>query len=100
MGTFAGHTDGITYIDTKDDSRHIITNSKDQSIKLWDLRKFASKRSIEQTRKAVRNQNWDYRWARFPGMYKYIIYTRAKPATPVFSRLRRPNHRSVEKGRE
>ena len=74
MGTFAGHTDGITYIDTKDDSRHIITNSKDQSIKLWDLRKFASKRSIEQTRKAVRNQNWDYRWARFPGMYKYIIY--------------------------
>ena len=72
MGTFAGHTDGITYIDTKDDSRHIITNSKDQSIKLWDLRKFASKRSIEQTRKAVRNQNWDYRWARFPGMYKYI----------------------------
>ena len=73
MGTFAGHTDGITYIDTKDDSRHIITNSKDQSIKLWDLRKFASKRSIEQTRKAVRNQNWDYRWARFPGMYKYIL---------------------------
>ena len=72
VGTFAGHTDGITYIDTKDDSRHIITNSKDQSIKLWDLRKFASKRSIEQTRKAVRNQNWDYRWARFPGMYKYI----------------------------
>ena len=69
MGTFAGHTDGITYIDTKDDSRHIITNSKDQSIKLWDLRKFASKKSIAQTKKAVKNQNWDYRWARFPGMY-------------------------------
>ena len=30
----------------------------------------------------------------------YLIYTRAKPATPVFSRLRRPNHRSVEDGRE
>jgi len=73
VGTFAGHTDGITYIDTKDDSRHIITNSKDQSIKLWDLRKFASKRSIEQTRKAVRNQNWDYRWARFPGGRRITI---------------------------
>ena len=33
-------------------------------------------------------------------MFKILKITRAKPATPVFSRLRRPNHRSVEKGRE
>ena len=66
---FLGHTDGITFIDTKDDARHIITNSKDQSIKLWDLRKFSNNRCIEATRKAVRSQTWDYRWARFPGTY-------------------------------
>ena len=58
----SGHSDGITFIDAKDDERHIISNSKDQSIKLWDLRKFASNRSIEGTKEAVRNQTWDYRW--------------------------------------
>ena len=62
VGVFAGHSDGITFIDAKDDARHIISNCKDQSIKLWDLRKFASNRSIEQTKSAVRGQQWDYRW--------------------------------------
>ena len=30
----------------------------------------------------------------------HFTITRAKPATPVYSHLRRPNHRSVDKGRE
>ena len=29
-----------------------------------------------------------------------LVLTRAKPAAPVYSRLRCPNHRSVDKGRE
>lgn len=69
VGVFAGHVDGITFIDARDDERHIITNSKDQSIKLWDLRKFATNQSIEQTKRAVRNQSWDYRWGRCPGKH-------------------------------
>ena len=74
VGIFAGHTDGITFLDPRDDARHIISNSKDQSIKLWDLRKFSNNRSIEATRKAVRCQTWDYRWARPPpGTYMYIM---------------------------
>ena len=73
VGIFAGHVDGITYIDARDDARHIISNSKDQSIKLWDLRKFASNKSIEATRKAVRNQSWDYRWAHCAGRRKSSI---------------------------
>merc|ERR1719346_260598 len=73
VGVFAGHVDGITFIDAREDARHIITNSKDQSIKLWDLRKFANNRSIEATRKAVRNQSWDYRWAHSAGQRKNRI---------------------------
>ena len=73
VGVFAGHVDGITFIDARDDARHIISNSKDQSIKLWDLRKFASNKSIEATRKAVRNQSWDYRWAHSAGRRKTSV---------------------------
>ena len=40
--------------------------SQFQSIKLWDLRKFSSSRAIEETRKAVCSQNWDYRWQNVP----------------------------------
>jgi WD repeat-containing protein 23 len=63
VGIFAGHVDGITFIDAREDARHIITNSKDQSIKLWDLRKFANNRTIELTKDAIRHRaGWDYRW--------------------------------------
>ena len=67
VGVFAGHVDGVTFIDSKDDARHIISNSKDQSIKLWDLRHFASNQTIDETRRAVRCQTWDYRWGQCPG---------------------------------
>jgi WD repeat-containing protein 23 len=60
-GVFLGHTGGLTYIDSKNDGRYVLSNSKDQSAKLWDLRKVMS------TRKAVRLDTqaflspWDYR---------------------------------------
>ena len=66
VGVFAGHRDGITCIDTKGDNCYLITNSKDQSIKLWDLRKFSPQEGISQTRKAVSKQVWDYRWQAAP----------------------------------
>ncbi|KAF7988484.1 hypothetical protein HCN44_001057 [Aphidius gifuensis] len=66
VGVFSGHVDGITHLDSKLDSRYLITNSKDQTIKLWDVRAFSSKDAQETTRKAVANQNWDYRWQRVP----------------------------------
>ncbi|KAJ8973770.1 hypothetical protein NQ317_002973 [Molorchus minor] len=40
VGILAGHMDGITFIDSRGDGRHLISNSKDQSIKLWDVRVF------------------------------------------------------------
>lgn len=36
---FLGHTEGLTYIDSKGDGRYVISNGKDQTCKLWDLRK-------------------------------------------------------------
>jgi len=62
VGVFAGHVDGITFIDAREDARHIISNSKDQSIKLWDLRKFANNQCISLTKDAIRHRGWDYRW--------------------------------------
>lgn len=38
VGVFAGHRDGITFIDARGDDRYVLTNAKDQCIKLWDLR--------------------------------------------------------------
>ncbi|RWS15823.1 DDB1- and CUL4-associated factor 11-like isoform X2 [Dinothrombium tinctorium] len=66
VGIFAGHSDGITYIDSKEDGRHLITNCKDQTIKLWDMRSFSPMHGADATRKAVSKQNWDYRWQAVP----------------------------------
>jgi DDB1- and CUL4-associated factor 11 len=38
-GVFLGHTAGLTYVDSKGDGRYVLSNSKDQTTKLWDLRK-------------------------------------------------------------
>jgi WD40 repeat protein len=39
VGVFIGHLGGITFLDSKEDGRYFLSNSKDQSIKLWDVRK-------------------------------------------------------------
>lgn len=66
VGSFAGHLDGITYIDSHSDGRYLISNSKDQTIKLWDLRKFSSRAAQENVKKVVSCQSWDYRWQQPP----------------------------------
>ncbi|KAG5898105.1 hypothetical protein JTB14_027462 [Gonioctena quinquepunctata] len=67
VGVLVGHTDGITYIDTKGDGRHLISNSKDQSIKLWDTRSFSKP---EDAKKPHRNRrSWDYRCENVPKKY-------------------------------
>lgn len=48
------------------DARYLISNSKDQSIKLWDVRKFSPKEGLAASRLAVTQQNWDYRWQQVP----------------------------------
>ncbi|KAF4346406.1 hypothetical protein G4B88_019313 [Cannabis sativa] len=38
VGVLTGHLEGITFIDTRGDGRYLISNGKDQAIKLWDIR--------------------------------------------------------------
>jgi len=58
-GILRGHLDGITYIDSKNDGRYFISNSKDQSIKLWDIRKMGGPNSSHLMPK--RRKYHDYR---------------------------------------
>jgi WD repeat-containing protein 23 len=63
---FVGHIEGITYIDSKGDGRYILSNGKDQSMKLWDIRnamttaRFHSEDVSRTTRR--REYEYDYRW--------------------------------------
>lgn len=60
-----GHLDGVTYIDSKKDGRYLISNSKDQTIKLWDLRVFAKGETSPSSTRQTRSR-WDYRWDDVP----------------------------------
>ncbi|KAL5701524.1 L14B [Ranunculus cassubicifolius] len=62
-GMLAGHLEGVTFIDSRGDGRHFISNGKDQTIKLWDIRKMSSKVSGGLR---MRNYEWDYRWMEYP----------------------------------
>ncbi|KAL9401069.1 hypothetical protein Peur_004918 [Populus x canadensis] len=41
-GVLMKHLEGITFIDSRGDGRYFISNGKDQTIKLWDIRKMSS----------------------------------------------------------
>ncbi|EPS65052.1 hypothetical protein M569_09724, partial [Genlisea aurea] len=62
-GVLMGHLEGITFIDSRGDGRYFISNGKDQSIKLWDVRKMSSNVNYVARRCYP---EWDYRWMEFP----------------------------------
>jgi WD40 repeat protein len=64
IGCFVGHTQGITSLASKGDGRHLLTNSKDQSAKVWDMRRTCQPKDALGATKTP-NGEWDYRWARF-----------------------------------
>ncbi|CAK7265223.1 hypothetical protein SEPCBS119000_001402 [Sporothrix epigloea] len=66
-GAFVGHCEGITYIDSKGDGRYILSNGKDQTMRLWDLRMamtmsdFDAKDPLQLTSYSL----YDYRFQRY-----------------------------------
>lgn len=64
-GAFVGHTEGLTYIDSKGDGRYILSNAKDQSMKLWDLRMVMSTAKFMEIDNSRFTTNFDYRWAEY-----------------------------------
>lgn len=71
-GVLMGHLEGITFLDSRGDGRHFISNGKDQSLKLWDIRRMSSNATClppSPTQRAgpgFRNYEWDYRWMDYP----------------------------------
>ncbi|KAI1411376.1 WD40 repeat-like protein [Hypoxylon sp. FL1857] len=66
-GAFVGHIEGLTYLDSKNDGRYLLSNGKDQSMKLWDLKMMYTTAKFEELnpRQHTRYSEFDYRWGRF-----------------------------------
>nr|PNR62558.1 hypothetical protein PHYPA_000982 [Physcomitrium patens] len=67
-GQLVGHLEGITFIDSRKDGRCFISNGKDQTIKLWDIRKMTSGPASCKKGRKIPSFAWDYRWMDYPGM--------------------------------
>ena len=62
IGCFIGHREGITHIDSRGDERYLASNGKDQTLKLWDLRKMNEISDLENIGSLSVMRNFDYRW--------------------------------------
>lgn len=67
-GVLMGHLQGITFLDSRGDGRYFISNGKDQTIKLWDIRKMSSNAHARNwgNNLGFWNYDWDYRWMDYP----------------------------------
>ncbi|XP_020550232.1 LEC14B protein-like isoform X1 [Sesamum indicum] len=69
-GILVGHLEGITFVDSRGDGRYLISNGKDQAIKLWDVRKMSSNAAYSHlslfSYRGYRDYEWDYRWMDYP----------------------------------
>lgn len=62
-GVLVGHVEGITFLDSRGDGRYFISNGKDQTIKLWDIRKMSANAT---GKPGFGRYEWDYRWVDYP----------------------------------
>jgi hypothetical protein len=68
LAQHAGHTEGLTHICARGNGTHLISNAKDQTIKLWDVRAALSPaQAAAAARQRPRIPRWDYRWEDWPG---------------------------------
>jgi WD repeat-containing protein 23 len=65
-GVFMGHTEGLTYVDSKGDGRYVLSNAKDQTAKLWDLRKMMSKEKADEVDIHKYTTRFEYRSNAYP----------------------------------
>lgn len=62
---FLGHFDGVTYIDPRNDGHYVLSNSRDQSIKIWDLRQPTPTNKVRK-HPITPVIEWDYRFSQVP----------------------------------
>ncbi|EJD47958.1 WD40 repeat-like protein [Auricularia subglabra TFB-10046 SS5] len=66
-GVLIGHVEGITYVAPKGDGRYVISNGKDQTLRLWDLRMMKSHEDyVNCRRQSYGDNNFDYRYGVLP----------------------------------
>ncbi|KAJ7330549.1 hypothetical protein DFH08DRAFT_815445 [Mycena albidolilacea] len=65
-GILMGYTEGITYVSTKGDARYIISNGKDQKLRLWGLHKMRSNQDLEEVENNYYGTNYNYRYPHYP----------------------------------
>lgn len=68
-GAFVGHTEGLTYVDSKGDGRYVLSNAKDQSMKLWDLRMMMTTEKFDPLERIDYSSGFDYRFDPYPQDY-------------------------------
>ena len=66
-GILVGHTEGITFVASKGDGRYALSNGKDQTMRLWDIRKMHSDQDRETLRSWDYMSGFDYRYMEYPG---------------------------------
>ena len=69
-GLFVGHTDGMTHLDPKGDGRYLISNCKDHTVKLWDLRNMMAPGAYDPN--AARSAGCEFSW------YGFLMYMSAR----------------------
>lgn len=66
----AGHQEGICHIDSKDDGIYLASNSKDQLLKIWDIRKMCDL-SLQKGLPFRRANKYEYKKHKYPFKYDY-----------------------------
>jgi DDB1- and CUL4-associated factor 11 len=70
-GVLVGHTEGITYVSAKGDGRYVISNGKDQALRLWDLRKMRSSSEFDAIEHDVYGDEFDYTYVLF---FPFVVF--------------------------
>lgn len=66
-GVLIGHREGVTYLNSKGDGLQLISNSKDQTLKMWDIRRMKNFEFYREFRRTHRyHTGFDYRWQPYP----------------------------------
>ncbi len=65
-GVLLGHQEGVTHVASKGDSCYLVSNGKDQLLKVWDIRKMRSQSEIRDMPSLKRVRGFDYRYMRYP----------------------------------
>ncbi|GIL45394.1 hypothetical protein Vafri_2645 [Volvox africanus] len=79
VGVLVGHTEGLTHLHSRGDGFYVLSNAKDQTAKLWDLRTLQAGGSLRDPTAAehlpmshVPRFNWDYRWQEYPAAGRVV----------------------------